>query len=125
MKIVISLAFLIAILQTAAAQTETRMKGQFGNMIYTIPDGWKVQKFDDGDILTAVGLPKGEFMEIWVEPAMNFSGTMEEALQKSFEETTTQAPGHQDEGGQWSEITAHKPRRHPSGAGTISGAPQA
>jgi hypothetical protein len=89
MQKTISLACLIVIFQTVAGQTEAPSKGQYGNMIYTIPNGWKVQKFDDGDILTAVGLPKGEFMEIWVEPSMNFSGSMEEALQKCYEETTT------------------------------------
>ncbi len=89
MQKTISFALLVAIFQTVAGQTESPVKGQFGNMIYTIPNGWKVQKFDDGDILTATGLPKGEFTEIWVEASMNFSGSMEAALQKCYEETTT------------------------------------
>jgi hypothetical protein len=85
----IRFTFLIFLFHTVVGQTESPMKGQYGNMIYTIPNGWKVQKFDDGDILTATGLAKGEFVEIWVEASMNFSGSMEEALQKCYEETTT------------------------------------
>ena len=62
-------------------------KKQFGSVIYTIPKGWNVTKYPDGDILTPADFPKNEFLEIWVQPSMNFSGTMEEALQKSFDET--------------------------------------
>ncbi len=62
-------------------------KEQFGSVIYTIPGGWNVKKYTDGDILTPTDLPKGEFLEIWVQPSMNFSGTMEQALQKSYDET--------------------------------------
>ncbi len=70
------------------ASTKTNeMKEQFGSVIYTIPDGWDVKKYLDGDILTPTDLPKGEFLEIWVQQSMNFSGTMEQALQKSYDET--------------------------------------
>jgi hypothetical protein len=61
--------------------------GKFGSIIYTVPPGWKVTKYPDGDIITPADLPKGEFLEIWVQPSMNFSGTMEQALQKSYDET--------------------------------------
>jgi len=58
-------------------------------MKYTVPGGWNVSQYADGDILTPADLPKGEFLEIWVQPSMIFSGTMEQALQKSYEETVT------------------------------------
>ncbi len=61
--------------------------GQFGSVMYATPAGWKVTKYPDGDILTPADLPKDEFMEIWVHPSLSFSGTMEQALQKSYDET--------------------------------------
>jgi hypothetical protein len=61
--------------------------GQFGSVKYATPKGWNVTKYPDGDILTPADLPKGEFLEIWVQPSLNFSGTMEQALQKSYDET--------------------------------------
>jgi len=61
--------------------------GKFGSMTYTIPPGWKVTKYPDGDILSPADIPTGEFLEIWVQSSMNFSGTMEQALQKSYNET--------------------------------------
>jgi hypothetical protein len=63
--------------------------GKFGTMMYTIPSGWNVTKYPDGDILSPTDLPKGEFLEIWVQESMIFSGTMEDALQKSYNETVT------------------------------------
>lgn len=61
--------------------------GQLGTMKYAVPKGWNITKYPDGDIITPVDLPKGEFLELWVQPAMNFSGSMEEALKKSYDET--------------------------------------
>ncbi len=69
------------------ATNTNETKEQFGSVIYTIPNGWNVKKYPDGDILTPTDLPKGEFLEIWVQQSMNFSGTMEQALQKSYDET--------------------------------------
>jgi hypothetical protein len=66
------------------------MNGQCGSVIYTIPDEWNVTKYSDGDILIPIDLLKNEFLEIWIQQPMNFSGTMEQALQKSYDETVTQ-----------------------------------
>jgi hypothetical protein len=63
------------------------MQGQFGTVMYSAPGGWNVTKYPDGDILTPADLPKNEFLEIWVQSSLNFSGTMEQALQKSYDET--------------------------------------
>jgi hypothetical protein len=62
---------------------------KFGTMMYTIPSGWNVTKYPDGDILSPADLPKGEFLEIWVQSSMNFFGTMDDALKKSYDETVT------------------------------------
>ena len=63
--------------------------GKFGTMMYTVPSGWKVTKYPDGDILTPVEMPKGEFLQIWVQESMSFSGTMEDALKKGYTEIAT------------------------------------
>ena len=79
----------VAIKQTNSQEPAKtgEIKEQFGSVMYKAPQGWNVTKYPDGDILTPVDLPKGEFLEIWVQQSLNFSGTMEEALQKSFDET--------------------------------------
>jgi len=79
----------IAVTQTNIPVTTitNETKGQFGSVIYATPKEWKVTKYPEGDILTPIDLPKGEFLEIWIQPSLNFSGTMEQALQKSYNET--------------------------------------
>ena len=79
----------IAVTQTniPAENKTNERKQQFGQVMYSIPNGWKVTKYPDGDILSPTSPPFDEFLEIWVQPSLNFSGTMEEALQKSFDET--------------------------------------
>jgi len=84
-------------------------KGQFGTVQYAIPKGWNVTKYPDGDILAPAQLPKNEFLEIWVQPSMNFSGTMEQALQKSYDETAAklQAKKMNDvNGGNYAKVAA-------------------
>ena len=83
--------------------------GKFGSLTYNIPKGWNVTKYPDGDILTPVDLPKGEFLEIWVQQSMNFSGTMEQALQKSYDETVVNMKAtkmHDVNGGDYNKETA-------------------
>ncbi len=84
----------IAVVSAAnVAQTNSNeMNGQFGSVIYTIPKNWKVTKYTDGDILSPTNLVAGEFLEIFVQPSMNFSGTIEEALQKVYDETAAKMP---------------------------------
>ncbi len=78
--------------ETAGLQTNqsSGATGKFGSLTYNIPKGWNVTKYPDGDILIPTDLPKGEVLQIWVQPSLNFSGTMEQALQKSFDETAGQ-----------------------------------
>lgn len=59
---------------------------QFGQMIYTVPSGWKVAKFHDGVALLPMQLPANEKLFIQILQAINFSGTMEQALEKSYDE---------------------------------------
>ncbi|MEP6675936.1 MAG: hypothetical protein ABJA78_12300 [Ferruginibacter sp.] len=81
MKTTITSLLMLFITGNLFCQSQT-----FGHMIYTAPANWSVQKYSDGDIMIPSNLPDKEFVEIWVMPAMNFSGTMEQALQKSYDE---------------------------------------
>ena len=89
---------------TGATQT-------LGTLTYSAPANWNITRYPDGDILVPADLPKGEFMEIWVMPSMTFSGTMEQALQKSYNETAAKLQGtkmNDVNGGNYSAVAAKK-----------------
>ncbi len=60
--------------------------GKFGQLLYQIPVGWKETKYQNGVIFIPTNLPPKENLNIQVMQAMNFSGTMEQALEKSYDE---------------------------------------
>jgi hypothetical protein len=72
---------------TSAAPVTNETTEQFGAMIYSTPKNWGAKKYSDGDILIPVDLHEKEVLQIWIQQPMNFSGTMEQALQKSYDET--------------------------------------
>jgi hypothetical protein len=77
----INIFFTMTIMQQSFAQTD-----QFGQMIYTAPSGWKVAKFHDGVAMLPTQLPANEKLFIQIFQAINFSGTIEQALEKSYDE---------------------------------------
>jgi hypothetical protein len=79
----IQFIFYIMIMQKSFAQTE-----KFGQLIYTVPTGWKETKYQNG-IQLAISPAIKELLTIEILQAMNFSGTMEQALEKSYDETCT------------------------------------
>jgi len=62
--------------------------GKFGHLIYTVPTGWNVTKYQNGVQLAIAPAPK-ELLAIQVLQALNFTGTMEQALEKSYDEACT------------------------------------
>ena len=60
--------------------------GKFDHLIYTVPAGWKETKYQNGIQLAISPAPK-ELLTIKILQAMNFSGTIEQALEKSYDET--------------------------------------
>ena len=78
---VIQLCLFITIMQQSFAQSE-----KFGRMIYTPPPGWKITKYQNSVELGIAPAPK-ELLLINILPAMNFPGTLEQALEKSYDET--------------------------------------
>ena len=55
-------------------------------MIYTVPRGWKETKYQNG-VQLAIAPAAKELLTIEILQAMNFSGNIEQALEKSYDET--------------------------------------
>lgn len=60
--------------------------GKFGQLTYTVPQGWKETKYQNG-IQLATSPAAKELLTIQILQAMHFSGSMEQALEKSYDET--------------------------------------
>lgn len=60
--------------------------GKFGMMSYDPPAGWSHQVFGDGVVFKPLDLATGEHLSIQIMQPLNFAGSMEQALQQSFDE---------------------------------------
>jgi hypothetical protein len=60
---------------------------KFGQMIYAVPSGWKLTKYQDGARMSPADLPPGEYLAIQVMKPLDFPGTLEQAQEKSYDET--------------------------------------
>lgn len=60
--------------------------GSFGLMMYRTPAGWSEQKFSDGVVFKPLDLPANEHLAMQIMQPLNFSGTLEQALAKSYDE---------------------------------------
>jgi hypothetical protein len=67
----------------------TGSEGKFGAIMYTAPTGWSEEIFSDGVVFKPSDMPAGEHLAIQIMSPLNTSGTLEQALAKSFEEATT------------------------------------
>ena len=76
------LIFMSALTWPAIAQSE-----KFEQMSYTIPSGWKAAKYQNGALVSPIELPPKEYLAIQIMQPMSFSGTMEQALEKAYDET--------------------------------------
>jgi len=65
---------------------------KFGSVLYNAPGGWKVAKYSNAEILSPSDLPQKEILEIRVLQPLNFSGTLDQALQKSYDEVIVMLP---------------------------------
>jgi hypothetical protein len=75
------------------AKTSSAGAGKFGLMNYNPPPGWSHQVFSDGVVFKPLDLPQGEHLAMQIMQPLNFSGTMEQALQKSFDEAAAMYNG--------------------------------
>lgn len=60
--------------------------GKIGSMMYKAPDGWREQIFSDGVVFKPLDLPADEHLAIQIMEPLNFSGSLEQALEQSFNE---------------------------------------
>lgn len=63
--------------------------GKFGLVNYTMPEGWKEELFREGLSLNPLNLLSNEFLRLQIMQPLNFSGSLEQALQKSYDEAAT------------------------------------
>ncbi len=66
---------------------------QFGIMTYSPPAGWSHQQFQDGVVFKPLDLPADEHLAIQIMQPLNFSGSLEQALQQSFDEAAAMYNG--------------------------------
>ena len=66
---------------------------KFGLMLYSAPAGWNHQVFGDGVVFKPLDLPVDEQLAIQIMQPLNASGTLEQALAKSFDEATVMYNG--------------------------------
>jgi len=69
----------------ANSQTE-----KFGQLTYTVPAGWKLAKYQNGVLITAPQLLAKEFLGIEILEPLNFSGTIQQALEAAYDKTCTE-----------------------------------
>lgn len=84
--------------------------GKFGLMVYTAPAGWSEQIFQDGIVFKPLDLLAGEHLAIQIMAPLNFSGSLEQALEQSFAEATTiyNTTSMYQAGGKYSKNAAQK-----------------
>jgi hypothetical protein len=65
----------------------------FGSMIYSPPAGWSHQQFQDGVVFKPMDLPADEHLAMQIMQPLNFTGSLEQALQQSFDEAAAMYNG--------------------------------
>lgn len=60
--------------------------GKFGTMIYTTPAGWMEKTYTNGVEIRPLDLPADETLSLQILAPLNFSGTLQQALTKSYDE---------------------------------------
>ena len=78
---------------TIHVQTTSSGAGKFGLMNYTAPAGWSHQIFSDGVVFKPLDLPADEHLAMQIMQPLNASGSLEQALQQSFDEAATMYNG--------------------------------
>lgn len=79
--------------QNNTGATTKGRTGKFGLVNYTLPDGWKEELFNEGMALNPLNLLSNEFLRLQIMQPLNFSGSLEQALQKSYDEAAAMYKG--------------------------------
>ena len=75
----IQFVFCMATTQPSFSHSE-----KFGQLIYTPPAGWKVEKYQNGVQLITKGPIERELLTIQIMQPVNFSGAIKQAFEKSY-----------------------------------------
>lgn len=70
-------------------QPSPNSPGRFGAMSYVSPAGWSEQRFQDGVVFKPLDLPEGEHLAVQIMQPLSASGTLEQALEHSYDEAAT------------------------------------
>lgn len=84
---IVLLLITITVLEDAFSQPIAIGSEKFGHMIYMVPSGWKLTRYQNGARISPADLAQGEYLAIQVMQSINFDGTIEQALEKSYDET--------------------------------------
>ena len=85
--------------------------GKFGSMVYTAPAGWSQQVFQDGVVFKPLDLPKEEHLAMQIMQPLNFAGSLEQALAKSYDEAAAMYKStkmHEAGGGEYQKTAPKK-----------------
>ncbi|MFL5738577.1 MAG: hypothetical protein ACJ75B_00060 [Flavisolibacter sp.] len=75
--------------QAATKDQSNIQTEKFGSVMYKTPNGWTLKKYSNAEILSPADLQQNEFLEIRILQSLNFSGSLEQALQKSYDDAVT------------------------------------
>ncbi len=67
--------------------------GKFGNMMYTVPKAWSETMYQQGVVFKPLDVPADEYLSMQIMQPLNFSGSIQEALQKSYDEAAAMYKG--------------------------------
>ncbi len=70
---------------TVLVQT-TGAKGKFGQMLYITPSGWSEKAYQNAVEFRPLDIPADEILAMQILQPLNFSGSLEQALAKSYDE---------------------------------------
>ena len=79
--------------KTVSPQTTSSSTGKFGLMTYTAPERWSHQIFSDGVVFKPLDLPADEHLAVQIMQPLSASGSLEQALQQSFDEAAAMYNG--------------------------------
>ncbi|MEO6610907.1 MAG: hypothetical protein ABIT05_09100 [Chitinophagaceae bacterium] len=67
--------------------------GKFGNMMYTLPVAWSEKMYQEGVVFKPSDVPADEYLSMQIMQPLIFSGSIDQALQKSYDEAAAMYKG--------------------------------
>jgi hypothetical protein len=67
--------------------------GKFGNVLYTVPAAWSETMYQQGVVFKPLDVPADEYLSMQIMQPLNFSGSIVDALEKSYDEAAAMYKG--------------------------------